>query len=72
MSNRNKVTHYKVWIHIEGLNETGDVVEGDEYFESNEVGCVDTLTEAEDLRELILEYCERLLEGADGPQTVRT
>jgi len=50
MSRANKVTHYKVWIHIEGLNADGDTVEGDEYFEPHEVGAFDTAEEAEELR----------------------
>lgn len=32
-----KVTHYKVWLHIEGLNKDGDCIEGDDFHEPREV-----------------------------------
>ena len=37
-----KATHYKVWVHIEGLNDEGDQVEGDDYFMPTEAGEFDT------------------------------
>ena len=46
---------YKVWVHIEGLNEEGDCIEGDDYYEPREAGCVDTLEEAERLRDNLLD-----------------
>lgn len=50
----NKVENYKVWVHIEGLNEDGDCIEGDEYFEPREAGCVKTAEEAESLRDSLI------------------
>jgi len=50
-----KVKQYKVWVHIEGLNKDGDCIEGDDYHEPTEAGCVDTLEEAERLRDALLE-----------------
>lgn len=45
---------YKVWIHIEGLNQDGDTVEGDDYHEPREAGCFHTVEEAERLRDALL------------------
>ncbi len=45
---------YKVWIHIEGLNQDGDTVEGDDYHEPREAGCFATVDEAERLRDALL------------------
>ena len=50
-----KVDHYKVWIHIEGLNEDGDCVEGDEFFEPHEAGCFKTPAKAESLRSKLVD-----------------
>ena len=46
---------YKVWIHIESVNEEGDPVEGDDYHEPREAGSFDTLGEAQELRDKLLE-----------------
>lgn len=32
-----KVTHYKVWLHIEGLDKNGDCIEGDDFYMPKEV-----------------------------------
>ncbi len=48
------VDHYKVWVHIEGLNAEGDTIEGDEYHDPLQAGRVKTLAEAEKLRDWIL------------------
>jgi hypothetical protein len=50
-----KVDHYKVWVHIEGLSKDGDCIEGDDYHEPREAGCVKTPEEAERLRDTLLE-----------------
>jgi len=50
-----KVKKYKVWVHIEGLDEDGDCIEGDDYYEPREAGCVETLEEAERLRDTLLD-----------------
>ena len=50
-----KVKSYKVWIHIEGIDKHGDCLEGDDYHEPREAGHVDTLEEAERLRDTLLE-----------------
>ncbi len=50
-----KVKKYKVWVHIEGLNKDGDCIEGDDYHEPREAGCVETLEEAERLRDVLLD-----------------
>lgn len=42
---------YKVWIHIEGITEGGDVIEGDDYFEPVEVGEFHCAKRARDLQE---------------------
>jgi len=55
MAAKTKVTHYKVWIHIEGLDKHGDCVEGDDYHEPREVCCTKTLAAAEIVRNAILE-----------------
>ncbi len=51
----NEVTHYKVWIHVEGLDDVGDCVEGDDYHEPVEAGVCATLEEAEHLRATLIE-----------------
>lgn len=48
-------THYKIWIHIEGLDKDGDCVEGDEFFEPHEAGCFKTSAKAEDLRSKLVD-----------------
>jgi hypothetical protein len=50
-----KVKKYKVWVYIEGLNEDDDCIEGDDYYEFCEAGCVETLEEAERLRDTLLD-----------------
>lgn len=35
---RDGIYEYNVWIHIEGVNKGGDVIEGDEYHEPRKVG----------------------------------
>jgi len=52
---KSKVKKYKVWVHIEGLNKDGDCIEGDEYYEPCEAGCVKTPEEAERLRDALLD-----------------
>lgn len=49
-----KVEQYKIWIHIEGLDADGDCVEGDDYHQPHEVACVQTLTQAEELRDRLI------------------
>lgn len=53
-----KCDKYKVWVHIEGLNEDGDCIEGDSYHEPHEAGCVKMLEEAEALRDRLLEVAD--------------
>ncbi len=66
-----KATHYKVWIHIEGLNDEGDMVEGDEYNEPREAGCFATREQAAELRDVLLGTAEyspiRRLYGIKDP-----
>lgn len=52
---KSKVKKYKVWLHIEGLNKDGDCIEGDDYHEPREAGCVETREEAERLRDALLD-----------------
>ena len=49
-----KVKKYKVWVHIEGLNKDSDCIEGDDYHEPREAGCVTSLAKAEQLRDELL------------------
>ena len=50
-----EVVEYKVWIHIEGLDEDGDCVEGDSWHEPREAGCFASLQSAEGLRDMLLD-----------------
>lgn len=50
-----QVTSYKVWVHIEGVNDEGDCIEGDSYHEPIEAGTRATLEEAQALRDRLLE-----------------
>jgi hypothetical protein len=54
----NKVTHYKVWIHVEGLDKDGDQVEGDDHFLPREAGCVVRKAHAEALRDALADAAD--------------
>ncbi|MFA5375901.1 MAG: hypothetical protein WC455_09180 [Dehalococcoidia bacterium] len=49
-----KVTHYKVWLHIEGLDKNGDCIEGDDFHEPREVARTRTREKAEVIVDAIL------------------
>ncbi len=51
-----KPTHYKVWVHIEGLNAEGDIIEGDENHEPREAGCFATSEDAVDFQNELLDF----------------
>lgn len=53
-----KVTKYKVWVHIEGLNEDGDCIEGDEFHEPREAACVKTLKEALSCQDTLIDVLQ--------------
>ena len=49
-----KVTHYKVWLHIEGLDKNGDCIEGDDFYMPKEVARTRTREKAEVIVDAIL------------------
>ena len=51
-------TKYNVWIHIEGVDEDGDCVQGDDYFEPHKVGTFNTVEGAESLRHFLEQRAE--------------
>lgn len=51
---------YKVWIHIEGTDKDGDCVEGDEFFEPEEVGCFSSARKAENFRDELADVANAL------------
>ena len=53
-----KVFAYKVWVHIEGIDEGGDCVEGDDYYGPEEAGVFDTSDEAEDLQGFLVDVAD--------------
>ncbi len=59
-----KPTHYKVWVHVEGLNAEGDIIEGDSYYEPREAGCFATSDEAMNLQTDLLNFAS---EEAEDP-----
>lgn len=54
---------YKVWVHIEKVTAGGDVLEGDEFHEPHEAGCMKSLKKAQQL-------VDTLIEAAHGPRAV--
>lgn len=59
---------YKVWVHTEGVNEEGDCVEGDEFYEPRQAGSFDTAEEAERFRDGLLDREDK--KGADRTASV--
>ncbi len=59
---KNKVVEWKVWVHVEGLDRAGDILEGDEYQEPMEAGCFTKRAAAHE--------CQNLLAGAWKGYTV--
>jgi hypothetical protein len=51
------VVRYKVWAHIEGVDEDGDCIRGDEYFEPHLLGEFDTPDEARDFQDKLAMAC---------------
>lgn len=49
-----KVTHYKVWLHIEGLNKDGDCIEGDDFYMPKEVARTRSREKAEVMVDAIM------------------
>jgi hypothetical protein len=54
-----KCVEWKVWLHVEGLNDAGDQVEGDDFFMPVELGSFDTREDAEDFAETAEALCKR-------------
>jgi len=53
--NRHGVVKYKVWVHIEGLNKDGDMIEGDDYFEPHEAACVKSAKRAMEIQNRLVD-----------------
>ena len=56
---RGKCVEWKVWLHVEGLDNAGDQVEGDEAFMPVELESFDTREGAEDFAESVETLCKR-------------
>lgn len=66
-----RLVKYNVWIHIEGVNEDGDTIQGDDFFEPHKLGAFDTGVEAEEFRDMVEErcgqHCDEPEEDPDAP-----
>jgi len=54
-----KCVEWKVWLHVEGLNDEGDQVEGDDYYQPVELESFDTREDAEDFAGTVEALCGR-------------
>ena len=54
-----KCVEWKVWLHVEGLDDAGDQVEGDDFFMPVKLVSFDTREDAEDFAESVETLCGR-------------
>ena len=54
-----KCVEWKVWLHVKGLDDAGDQVEGDDFFMPVELESFDTREDAEDFAGAVEASCGR-------------